>query len=154
MESGDPLHNVSFSDECSISLQSYHRTCIRMADKPTKRKPKPKHPFKVHVWGGISRHGATKICIFDGIMDGDLFCNVLETTLVPFIRNKLPDHWFMQDNDPNTCPGEHKLSSSRKALTGGVLLRRVLTSTQSKTCGMNSSSTWNLKSSHATSKSW
>ena len=38
--------------------------------------------------------------IFDGIMDADLFCNVLETTLVPFIRNKLPDHRFMQDNDP------------------------------------------------------
>ena len=50
--------------------------------------------------GGISRHSATKICIFDGIMDADLFCNVLETMLVPFIRNKLPDHWFMQDNDP------------------------------------------------------
>ena len=42
----------------------------------------------------------SKICIFDGIMDADLFCNVLETTLVPFIRNKLPDHRFMQDNDP------------------------------------------------------
>jgi len=71
-----------------------------MADEPTKRKPKPKHPLKVHVWGGICRHGATKICIFDGIMDADLFCNVLETTLVPFIRHKLPDHRFMQDNDP------------------------------------------------------
>ena len=100
LESGDTFHNVIFSDECSISLQSYRRTCFRMADEPTKRKPKPKHPLKVHVWGGISRHGATKICIFDGIMDADLFCNVLETTLVPFIRNKLPDHRFMQDNDP------------------------------------------------------
>ena len=100
LESGDTFHNVIFSDECSISLQSYRRTCFRMADEPTKRKPKPKHPLKVHVWRGISRHGATKICIFDGIMDADLFCNVLETTLVPFIRNKLPDHRFMQDNDP------------------------------------------------------
>ena len=100
LESGDTFHNVIFSDECSISLQSHRRTCFRMADEPTKWKPKPKHPLKVHVWGGISRHGATKICIFDGIMDADLFCNVLETTLVPFIRNKLPDHRFMQDNDP------------------------------------------------------
>ena len=100
LESGDTFHNVIFSDECSISLQSYHYTCFRMADEPSKRKPKPKHPLKVHVWGGISRHGATKICILDGIMDADLFCNVLETTLVPFIRNKLPDHRFMQDNDP------------------------------------------------------
>ena len=100
LESGDTFHNVIFSDECSISLQSYRHTCFRMADEPTKRKPKPKHPLKVHVWGGISRHGATKICIFDGIKDADLFCNVLEMTLVPFIRNKLPDHRFMQDNDP------------------------------------------------------
>ena len=100
LESGDTFQNVIFSDECSISLQSYRRTCFRMADEPTKRKPKPKHPLKVHVWGGISRHGATKICIFDGIMDADLFCNVLETTLVPFIRNKLPHHQFMEDNDP------------------------------------------------------
>ena len=100
LESGDSFHNVIFSDECSISLQSYRCTCFRMADEPTKRKAKPKHPLEVHVWGGISRHGATKICIFDGIMDADLFCNVLETMLVPFIRNKLPNHQFMQDNDP------------------------------------------------------
>ena len=99
LESGETFHNVIFSDECSISLQSYRRTCFRMADEPTKQKPKPKHPLKVYVWGGISRHGATKICIFDGIMDADLFCNVLEMTLIPFIRNKLPDHRLMQDND-------------------------------------------------------
>ena len=99
LESGDTFHNLIFSDECSISLQSYRRTCFRMADKPTKRKRKLKYLLKVHVWGGIS-HGATKICIFDGIMDADLFCNVLKTTLVPFIRNKLPDHRLMQDNDP------------------------------------------------------
>ena len=104
MESGDNFHNVIFSDECSISLQSYRRTCFRMADEPTKQKPKPKHLLKVHVWGGggISRHGATKICIFDGIMVADLFCNVLQTTLVPFIRNKLPDHQFMQDDPKHT----------------------------------------------------
>ena len=33
-------------------------------------------------------------------MDADLFCNILETTLVPFIRETLPNHRFMQDNDP------------------------------------------------------
>ena len=33
-------------------------------------------------------------------MDADLFCNVLETTLIPFVRNKFSDHQFMQDNDP------------------------------------------------------
>jgi len=32
-------------------------------------------------------------------MDADLFCNILKTTLVPFIRERLPVHWFMQDKD-------------------------------------------------------
>ena len=98
LESEDTFHNVIFSDESSISLTQYRRTCYRKMDEPAKRKPKPKHPLKVHVWAGISKHGATKVCIFDGIMDADLFCNILESTLVPFIREKLPDHRFMQDN--------------------------------------------------------
>ena len=71
VESGDTFHNVIFSDECSVSLEQYRRTCYRKVNEPTKRKPKPKHPLKVHVWAGISRHGATKICIFDGIMDAN-----------------------------------------------------------------------------------
>ena len=96
MESGDTFHNVIFSDECSISLAHYRRTCYRKLDEPTKRKAKP----KVHMWAGISRHGATEICIFDGIMEANLFCNILETTLVPFIKERLPDHRFTQDNDP------------------------------------------------------
>ena len=100
LESDDTFNNVIFSDECSISLQAYRRTCFRMVNEPTKWKLKPKHPIKVHVWGGISRSGATKICIFDGIMDADLFCSILETTLVPFISEKLPYHHFKQDNDP------------------------------------------------------
>ena len=100
MESGDTLHNVIFSDECSVSLEQYWRNCYRKVGEPTKRKPKPKHPFKVHVWAGIGRQGATKICIFDGIMDAELYCNILQTTLVPFINETLPDHRFMQDNDP------------------------------------------------------
>ena len=98
LESGDTFQNVIFSDECSVSLEQYRRTCYWKINEPTKRKPK--HPLKVHVWAGVSRHGATKICIFDDIMDADLCCNILETTLLPFIREKLPVHRFMQDSDP------------------------------------------------------
>ena len=92
LESGVTFHSDIFSNECLISLQSYRCTCFRRVDEPTKWKPKPKHPLKVHVWEGISCHGATKVCIFDDIMNADLFCNVTEMTLVPFIRNKLLDH--------------------------------------------------------------
>lgn len=61
---------------------------------------RPKHPLKVHVWGGISKHGATSICIFQGIMKKELYVDILDKTLVPFLTTVLPDHRFMQDNDP------------------------------------------------------
>jgi len=100
LDSGDTFYNVIFSDECSVSLQQYRRTCYQKIGEPTKRKPKPKRPLKVHVWAGITRHGATNIYIFDGIMDAELYCSILETTLLPFINQTLPNHRFMQDNDP------------------------------------------------------
>ena len=100
LETGDTFDNVIFSDECSISLEQFRRTCYRKVGEPAKRKPKPKHPLKVHVWAGISRHGATKICIFEGIMLADLYCDILRSNLIPFINEKLPNHCFMQDNDP------------------------------------------------------
>ena len=40
------------------------------------------------------------MCIFDGIMGAELYCRILDTTLLPFINQTLPDHRFMQDNDP------------------------------------------------------
>ena len=62
---------------------------------------RPKHPPKVHVWAGISIKGPTKICIFDGIMDANLFIEILDSTLLPFISEKFSTgHRFMQDNDP------------------------------------------------------
>lgn len=62
---------------------------------------RPKHPLKVHVWAGISMRGPTKICIFDGTMDAELYVHILQTTLLPFIAEKYPEgHRFMQDNDP------------------------------------------------------
>lgn len=45
--------------------------------------------------------GRTGICIFDGIMNAPLYIDILERTLLPFIREAYPDgHRFMQDNDP------------------------------------------------------
>ena len=100
LETGDTFNNVIFTDECSVSLEQFRRTCYRKVGEPARRKPKPKHPLKLHVWAGISRQGATKICIFEGIMAADLYCEILESHLLPFINVHLPDHRFMQDNDP------------------------------------------------------
>lgn len=60
---------------------------------------RPKHPVKVHVWAGISLKGATQVCIFDRIMDADLYIEILKSSLLPFLQD-FQNHRFMQDNDP------------------------------------------------------
>ena len=64
----------------------------------------PKYPMKVHVWAGISKREQTGICIFEGIMNAELFIDILDKILVTFIKRVYPEgHEFMQDNDPSTC---------------------------------------------------
>ena len=65
-----------------------------------------KHPTKVHVWAGLSMRGRTGICIFEGIMKKELYIQILEQTLLPFIRDVYPEgHRFMADNDPKHTSG-------------------------------------------------
>ena len=41
------------------------------------------------------------MCVFDGIMKVPLYIQILENTLLPFLRDAFPNgHRFMQDNDP------------------------------------------------------
>jgi hypothetical protein len=39
-------------------------------------KAQVKHTLKVHVWAGISKRGATKICIFGQTMDAPLYVEI------------------------------------------------------------------------------
>lgn len=52
----------------------------------------------MHVWAGISLKGPTEIVIFEGIMDANLFMDVLKAGLLPFIRKHFQrgEHRFMQ----------------------------------------------------------
>ena len=62
---------------------------------------RPKHPVKVHVWGGISWRRKTDIVIFDSIMNADGYADILRESLLPFIRRVYSNgHRLMQDNDP------------------------------------------------------
>lgn len=64
-------------------------------------KQRAKHPVKVHVWGGISKRGATNIIIFTGITNAERLSTVYEAGLLPFLRDYFPDgHRLQQDNDP------------------------------------------------------
>ena len=99
----DNFTNVVWTDETSVQIETHKRFCYRKEGQKPRTKPRPKHPTKVHVWAGISRQGATKVCIFEGIMDASLYCEILKNTLIPFLREKFPPpsvHRFMQDNDP------------------------------------------------------
>jgi hypothetical protein len=72
-------------------------------DTPAKLKPKEKHPYKVHMWAGISCRGTTNMAIFTGIMHKEFYMDtILEKYLVPYITRVFPDgnYRFLQDNDP------------------------------------------------------
>ena len=68
LEERDDFHNVIFTDECSVQMDHHGRLCFRKKNQLRKLKPKPKHPLKVHIWGGISKKGATSLVIFKGTL--------------------------------------------------------------------------------------
>lgn len=60
----DNFDNVIWSDETTVQLETHRRHCYRKEGEKPHPKPQPKHPIKVHVWAGISKQGATEVCIF------------------------------------------------------------------------------------------
>ena len=100
MQDNDPKH-TSWMDETTVQLETHRRFCCRKNGQKPRYKPRPKHPVKVHVWAGISWKGRTEICIFEGIMNAEMYTDILPQCLVPFIQQVYPEgHRFMQDNDP------------------------------------------------------
>ena len=98
------LEDVIYTDETSVQIETHRRFCCYKRGQKPRYKPKPKHPVKVHVWAGISHRGHTRLCIFEGKMNAPLFVEILEKSLIPFIRAVYPDgHRFVQDNNPKHC---------------------------------------------------
>ena len=62
-------------------------SAVESKDSAQSLRPSPKHPFKVHVWAGISKKGKSKICIFEGIMERFLFTDILDSALIPSINH-------------------------------------------------------------------
>lgn len=99
----DNFENVVFTDESSIWLERHGKLCFRRVNQPGKLKPTVKHPYKVHVWAGISTRGATDMVIFTGIMRKEFYVDtILKQYLLPFLDETFPDgnYRFQQDNDP------------------------------------------------------
>ena len=102
LDTNDDFSNVIWTDESSVQLRRHSQTMRVKVWKERTLKPQAKHTIKVHVWAGISMRGATKICIFDQVMDAPLYIGILREFLLPFIKKQFPgcEYRFMQDNDP------------------------------------------------------
>lgn len=93
--SKDSFRDVIYVDESTVEMCSsgrlfFHRHGSNMDRLPAKA-PKPKHSYKVNVWGGISHRGRTSICIFSGIMDSEIYQKILKDNLLPFATANYPD---------------------------------------------------------------
>ena len=102
LDTEDSFDNVIWTDESSVQLTRHSQTMRVKMGKERVLKPAAKHAVKVHVWAGISKRGATNICVFDQIMDGGLYTQILDQYLLPFLEKQFPgtEYRCMQDNDP------------------------------------------------------
>ena len=84
-------------------MDCHGKFCFRKKHQLPKLKPASKHPYKVHIWAGISKRGPTDIIVFTGIMKKEFYVEeVLAKGLLPFVKKVFPDgnYRFQQDNDP------------------------------------------------------
>ena len=94
IDDNEDFNNVIFTDESTVSMNrfgklSFYKVCYDEYGKRSIEVEKlmagiPKHPHKA----GISCKGPTPIVIFSGIMDRFNFTKVLESGLLPFIKDK------------------------------------------------------------------
>lgn len=134
----DNFHDVVWTDETTVQLQSHKRFCCRKTSEPPHLKPRAKHPVKVHVWAGISWNRPTDICIFEGRMNASLYVQILQNSLLPSLQRDHPGgHRFMQDNDLKHTSSTSRTFSKTMVSTGGEHHQKVLMQTPLKTCGMS-----------------
>ena len=101
LRSKEEFSDVIFTDECTVQLEQHSRICFRKRFHPRILKQRAKHPIKLHIWGGISAKGATRLVMFTGIMNAQRLGAVYEAGLLPFIQDRFPHtHRLYQDNDP------------------------------------------------------
>ena len=102
----EKFENTIDADETTVELRyctraNYNKRKLRLLRAAGGKLGKPKHNFKIHLFGGISRRGLTPLVMFTGTMYSKDFQNFLTASIIPFIRKKMPfNHTFNMDNDP------------------------------------------------------
>ena len=85
----DTFDDVIFTDGSTI--QCYHRKCFWKKKMPRKLKQKHKHQPKIHVWGDILKQGATKLAMFNSIMNATKYGDILSASFLPIIQESYPE---------------------------------------------------------------
>ena len=97
------FHTTVFIDESTVwTLRGglYHHR--RKSSFPKANTIHPPHPVKVQIFGGISWDGPIPFKIFTRNLDGEFYMEVLDETLVPFMRDFNGGNCrFLQDNAPS-----------------------------------------------------
>ena len=102
---GEKYEETIDADETTVELRycastNYKKDGVQLLRPSGGKLGKPKHNYKVHLFGGISRHCLTPLVIFTGTMYSKDYQNFLSASILPFIRKKLPCyHRFFMGND-------------------------------------------------------
>lgn len=89
-------NNVIFSDESSVCIGSCGRKRWVDCNDNADYENIVKFPAKVHIWGCIHRK-FTRCHVFHGIMNSDVYVNILNEHLLPIYDETLT---YQHDNDP------------------------------------------------------
>lgn len=107
---------VLWSDESKFNLFSsdgiqYVRRPIGKRSDRKYMVPTVKHGGgSVMVWGCFSRDGTGPLIQIEGIMNSEMYTDIIKTNMLPHAKNKMPRGWiFQQDNDP-----KHRSAHSKK----------------------------------------
>lgn len=99
--------NVLWSDETKINLfgmdgRHFVRRPPGEAFNPKYTRPTVKHGGgSIMIWGCFSWYGVGPIYRIDGIMNKEVYLDILQNTMQPWADENMPLKWkFQQDNDP------------------------------------------------------
>ncbi|KHJ84368.1 hypothetical protein OESDEN_15921 [Oesophagostomum dentatum] len=104
IENHEDFADCIFTDESIVQIGNSVKHCFNFpGDYYARLRSRAKHSVKLHLWGGISRRGATELAVFPGRIriDSQNYCKILERCFVRF--NNSAYHGYgklVQDNAP------------------------------------------------------
>ena len=126
IKENEQFDDVIFTDESSFQVEYNAKKAYRRIGEPRILRQRPKHPAKMHVWGGISKRGATQIVLFKTNMTATRYTSILDAALSLFSipRTQMVIGSFRIMTRSTRVAG-HNGTSTRRLLTGGQLLLKA-----------------------------